>query len=74
MSTIKHTMKVLIKVAIGNKFINQHLSSSRNAIPNKWNKVAMMNTANNLNLSLKLSLSLSATRFETLDRDLFPIW
>jgi hypothetical protein len=70
---LEHTMKVKFKGGIGDELINQQSLTSFNAITNKGHKVAMMDAANNLNLSLKFSISLSTTSFETLDCNFLAI-
>lgn len=66
-------MKMELQGIIRNIFINQHPLPSSNTIPNKGNKVAMMNPANNLDLSLKLPLPLATTGFEALNSYFFSI-
>nr|GLL19226.1 hypothetical protein BHE74_00005470 [Ipomoea trifida] len=51
------------------KFINQHSLGVNNAISNKGDKMAMMNSANDLNFSLELPFPLSAAGFQALDGD-----
>lgn len=62
------------EVVIGKKLIDQQFLTTSNAITNKRNKVAMMNSANNINLGLKLAIPLSTSGFQTLDGDLFAVW
>lgn len=52
---------------IGNKFIDQHSLATSNAITFERDKMAMMDSADNLNLRLELSLALPASRFQALD-------
>ena len=66
-------MKMNFEIIVGKKLINQQLSASGNAISDKWNKVSMMNSANNLNLGLEFPISLSTSRFQTLDCDFFAV-
>lgn len=67
-------MEVVFKGVIRDKFINQHPLASCNAIPNKGHKVAVMDTADNLNLRLKLAFSLPAPRFKALHCYFLAIW
>ena len=66
-------MKVKFKGGIGDELINQQPFISCNAITNKGHKVAMMDTANNFNLSLKFTIPLSTTSFETLNCNFLSI-
>lgn len=68
---IKQTVKMKLQGFIRNEFIDQHPLAIGNAISNERNKMAMMDAANDLNLSLELPLPLPATRLEALNRDFF---
>uniref|UniRef100_A0A0V0GKA6 Putative ovule protein n=1 Tax=Solanum chacoense TaxID=4108 RepID=A0A0V0GKA6_SOLCH len=60
-------MKMKFQGFVGNILIDQHSLAISNAISNKRNKVAMMNSANDINLCLKFSFTLSTARLQTLD-------
>lgn len=66
------TMKVEFQGFVGNKFIDQHSLPLANAIPNKGDKMAMVNSANDLHFCLELSFPLATPRFQALHRHILP--
>ena len=63
-----------IQREVWDKLINKHSLCPRNAESNQWNKVFVMDTANDVNLCPKFTLPLSTASFQLLNCNHFPIW
>lgn len=57
------TMQMVLQGAIGNKLINKHSLSPSGAVSNQWNKMLVVDAANDLNLRLKFSFTLPTSSF-----------
>lgn len=64
---LKITVKMEFQCLIGDEFIDEHPLFAGNAVANKRDEVAVMNTANDFDLGLELSLALTTPGFEALD-------
>lgn len=67
------TMKMKIQGVVWDKLINKHPLCPSNAISNQWNKMFVMDTANDFNLCPKFTLALETARFQLFDCHCFLI-
>ena len=66
-------MEMKFQRIVWNKLVNKHSLVPADTISNQGNKMPMMDTANDLNLSLKFTLPLTTPSFQLLNGNHFPV-
>lgn len=68
------TMEVVFETVVGDELVHQHPLRTSNAVPDEGHQVAVVDVADDVDLSLEFPLPLPTPRLELFHRDLLPVW